>query len=61
MTYLEKKAHANAYLARVSSLSWDELADINSLHDVEAEEDIESLCDDRLEESGFPISDLIPD
>jgi hypothetical protein len=53
MTLEEKKAIANAYLNKVANVDWDDLPDINSLHDVEAEEDIIELADARLEEEGF--------
>lgn len=55
MNYAEKLKIANAYLMRHAGIGWNDLPDINSLHDVEAEEDIHSLCDDRLEDSGFPM------
>ena len=54
MDYNEKLEVANAYLMDICGCGWDELADVNSLHDAETIEDIQSLCDDRLAESGFP-------
>jgi len=57
LTYEEKLAIANKHINRRtygSGLGWDDLADINSLHDVEAVEDIIELADERLEEAGFP-------
>lgn len=54
MNYEEKKQIANNYLLKYG-VNWDDLPDINSLYDVEAREDIESLCDDRLEDAGLDI------
>lgn len=55
MTYEEKKAIADKYLFEMTAgaIDWDSLSDINSLHDVDDEEGIKSLCDDRLSEDGF--------
>ena len=53
-SYEDKKIIADAYLKEKASVTWDELSDINSLHDADTEEDIEALCDERLEEDGFP-------
>ncbi len=58
MNHNEKMKIANNYLSGVCGLSWDELADINSLHDCEDKEEIIEYCQERLEEAGFP-SDLI--
>ena len=54
MFYDEKLKVADTYLMKICGMGWDELADVNSLHDAETVEDIQSLCDDRLSESGFP-------
>jgi hypothetical protein len=54
MDYKEKKEVADAYLTLKAGISWDELSDINSLHDAETKDEIIALCDDRLSESGFP-------
>ena len=53
MNYDEKKAIANEYLSTVCGLSWDDLPDINSLHDADDKEDIIQLCKDRLSDEGF--------
>lgn len=55
MTYNEKKTIADNYLASVTenSIGWDDLPDINSLHDAETEEEIKALCDARLSEDEF--------
>lgn len=55
--YEDKKIIADAYLKQKAGVTWDELDDINSLHDVESREDIEEACDERLKESGFPTDD----
>lgn len=60
LTYEQKLAIANKHINKRtmgSGLEWDDLADINSLHDVESEEDIIELADERLEDSGFPDED----
>ena len=60
LTYEEKLAIANKYINRRtygSGLTWDDLADINSLHDAEAVEDIIELADERLSDSGYPDED----
>ena len=54
MDYNEKLEVANAYLMDAVGCGWNDLSDVNSLHDAETVEDIQSLCDDRLAESGFP-------
>jgi len=54
MNYNEKKRIADNYLFGIAGISWDDLADINSLHDCECTEDITDYCNERLEESGFP-------
>jgi hypothetical protein len=48
MTYEEKKAIADAYIFQQVGLGWDDLEDINSLHDSESVEDIHDSCEDRL-------------
>ena len=55
MTYEEKKVIADDYLAEIACTSWDNLSDINSLHDVDDIEEIKALCIDRLQEDGFPF------
>jgi hypothetical protein len=52
MEYNHKLIIANAFLAKFE-ISWDELPDINSLHDVDAREDIIELCEERLIENGL--------
>ena len=64
MTYREKKAIADAYLQKKAGVTWDDLTDINSLHDCDSQEDIFAACDARLEEDGFPFEDddyFLPD
>jgi hypothetical protein len=57
MTYEEKKAIADNYIDEKCGLSWDDLPDMNSLHDAETVKDIHEMCRERLEESGY-YSDL---
>ena len=60
LTYEQKLAIANNYINKRtmgSGLEWDDLADINSLHDVDTVEDIIELANERLEEAGFPDED----
>ena len=54
-TYNEKKRIADAYLFGVCGLGWDDLADVNSLHDCEDRQDVIYACQERLEYSGFPL------
>lgn len=55
--YAIKLAIANSYLEQFG-ISWDDLPDINSLHDCENSSDIYDACNERLEDSGFPIEIL---
>lgn len=48
MTYEEKEKIANIYLELTMGTTWEELPDINSLHDCETVEDIMEACDKRL-------------
>ena len=58
MEYIDKLTIANEYLATICDLSWDDLSDINSLHDAQTKEDIIALCDERLNEEDFPFDVL---
>jgi len=55
MTYLEKKAIADTYLEKKAGTTWDNLPDINSLHNCDDEDDVIAMCDARLREEGFPF------
>lgn len=59
--YYIKKRIADRYLIRVAGVTWDDLADINSLHDCDNQEEIYAACQDRLEDSGFPMELLDPE
>lgn len=48
MEYQEKLKIANAYLNGVLGVDWEDLPDINSLHDVDTKEDIIELCKERI-------------
>ena len=48
MTYGQKKRIANDWLFENGCPSWDCLADTNSLHDCETEEDIIEAADERI-------------
>lgn len=50
MTFAEKKKIADNYLRDTIGLCWDDLSDINSLHDVDDKEGIIELCDERIED-----------
>jgi hypothetical protein len=52
MNYQQKLTIANEYLSDYG-VEWDDLCDINSLHDCEDDEEIIDACNCRLEESGF--------
>lgn len=54
-SYSDKLRIANKYLYSICYLGWDDLPDINSLHDCESVSDIQLACEERLEEEGFPI------
>ena len=53
MDYEQKKVIADAYLMQKAGIGWDDLSDINSLHDAEDEKGILDLCKARLVEDGF--------
>lgn len=56
MEYTEKLAIANAYIGNLTDgFEWDDLGDINSLHDCDTQEDIFTACDERLLDSGFSL------
>lgn len=48
MEYQEKLKIANEYLNDVLGVDWEDLPDINSLHDVDTKEDIIELCKARI-------------
>ena len=48
MTYLEKEKIADSYLMNICGFGWDDLPDINSLHDANTKDEIFELCDDRI-------------
>jgi len=56
LSYSQKKKIANDYIGSVCGLTWDDLGDINSLHDAETPEDIIFLCKERLSDDMFPES-----
>lgn len=51
----KKKAIANRLMPGCGMVDWDDLPDVNSLHDCESIEDIEYAVQERLEDSGFPL------
>lgn len=53
MEYKDKLNIANSYINSKCGLGWDDLSDINSLHDCEDKDIIIEYCDARLEEDGF--------
>ena len=54
LSYDQKLKTANKYLFETCGLTWDDLPDVNSLHDCETKADVYEACDSRLSESGFP-------
>jgi hypothetical protein len=52
LTYKDKLLIANEYLADFI-IDWEDLSDVNSLHDCDTIEDIRDACKERLLESGF--------
>ena len=55
MNYATKQRLADKYLLGFAGIYWDDLGDINSLHDCETLEDIEEFCNERLEDAMFPF------
>jgi len=56
LTYEKKKLIADHYLFNLIGLSWDDLPDINSLHDCETKEEIIWACEERLhDDMPFPL------
>jgi len=58
MNFDMKKQLADAYLFGIAGIGWDDLGDINSLHDCEDKEDIIEACQERLEDASFPMDIL---
>jgi hypothetical protein len=60
LLYEQKKEIADAYIGSLTdnSLGWNDLSDINSLHDAETREDIIELCIQRLKEDDYPFDTL---
>ena len=58
LTYEEKIIIADNYLLEKVGLGWNDLADINSLHDYNTKEEIIEACDERLQDDlDFEIFD----
>jgi len=55
-TYEEKKCIADNYLNNFFiGISWDDLPDINSLHDCTTKKDIIFACIQRIDVTNFPL------
>lgn len=50
MTYAQKQQIADNHLFELCGMGWNDLPDINSLHDCETKQDIIEACADRLGE-----------
>lgn len=50
LTYDQKLKIANDWLFQEAGITWNDLPDINSLHDAESIEEIHDMCQDRLNE-----------
>jgi hypothetical protein len=51
LTYYEKVQIANKYIGeKVGGITWNDLPDINSLHDCDNEQEIIDSCNERLNE-----------
>jgi hypothetical protein len=59
MTYFEKLKIADSFMSSVCGFGWNDLPDINSLHDCETREDVVEACHERLADSGFPMEELV--
>lgn len=57
MTYEEKLKIANEYLRKNDFPDWDDLGDINSLHDCDTVEEIEEAAKERVDDEGFDFND----
>lgn len=53
LSYEQKLEIANKYLLATAGIEWDDLPDVNSLHDCDDEEEIKNACADRLSEDGL--------
>lgn len=53
MDYKDKKRIADDWLIGKVGLGWDDLGDINSLHDCETKEDIIEACKERLQDENL--------
>lgn len=61
-SYEEKLQIANSYISELAGgITWDDLPDINSLHDADTKEEIFLLCNDRLAKEDFPLDDYLTD
>jgi len=58
MNYEKKLQIADKYLMSICGLTWDDLPDINSLHECNNLEEIKFACQERLSDDCFPM-DLI--
>ena len=59
-TYEKKKLIADNYLFNLAGLSWDDLPDINSLHDYETIPDIIEACKERIDDDmPFSFSEIL--
>lgn len=58
MNYEEKLKIANEYLNKICGLDWEDLPDINSLHNAYDKEEIIELCEERLSKDDYFDSDL---
>lgn len=50
LTYDQKLDIANKYLYDNYEVDWYSLPDINSLHNADTEEEVVTLCEERIEE-----------
>lgn len=55
MEYQDKLKIANEYLNSIIGVDWEDLADINSLHDCNTKEDIIEACKERLGEDSIDV------
>lgn len=64
MEYSNKLSLANKIIEEIVGgpiVDWNDLPDINSLHDCEDEVEIRDACIARLEEGGFPFDEREPE
>lgn len=53
LTYEDKKKIADDFLFDLLGLGWDDLPDINSLHDAYDKDEVIQMCQERIDEDSL--------